>query len=67
MQEILNSYVTDDTAQQKLQALAVHSPNEDGFSLTDGLIKLQGRVWVGQNSAIQTKIIHSLYASAVGG
>jgi hypothetical protein len=67
MQEIINSYVTDEAAQLKLQALAVSSPDSDGFSLNDGLIKLNGRVWVGQNSAVQTKIIHALHASALGG
>jgi hypothetical protein len=67
MQEIINSYVTDDVAQKRLQALAVLSPDTEGFELVEGLIKLRGRIWIGENSAIQTRIIHALHSSAVGG
>jgi hypothetical protein len=41
-----------------LQALAVLSPDTERFELVDGLIKLHGRVWIGENSAIQRRIIH---------
>lgn len=39
LQEILNSYMTDPVAQQLLAQLAVSSPNEEGFSIHQGLIK----------------------------
>jgi hypothetical protein len=35
--------------------LAIVSPNDQGFSLQDGLIRFKGKVWVGANTAIQTK------------
>jgi hypothetical protein len=67
MQEVLNSYKTDQTTQDLLVQLAVSSPNEKGFLLDKGIIKKGSRIWVGENSALQTKIIAALHASAVGG
>jgi hypothetical protein len=57
IQEVLNSYATDKTAQQLLQQLAISSPDAKGFSLHNGLIKLNEKVWIGNNSAMQTKLI----------
>ena len=44
VQEVLNSYHPDPTAQQLLQSLAVASPNAQGFYLENGLIKHNNHV-----------------------
>jgi hypothetical protein len=67
MQEVLNSYVTNGAAQDKLQRLAIHSPDSQGFALEQGLIKVHGKVWVGANSALHTKLINAFHNSAMGG
>jgi hypothetical protein len=67
LQEVLNTYTTDPTTTELLQTLAVHSPNDKGFYLEKGLIKHQGRLYIGANMAMQTKLIASLHDSAVGG
>jgi hypothetical protein len=67
IQEVLNSYVTDGAAQEKLQRLAIHSPDPQGFALEQGLIKVHGKIWVGANSALHTKLIHAFHNSAMGG
>jgi hypothetical protein len=67
IQEIVNSYVTDPDAQRRLTELAVASPDEHGYSLHQGLIQYQGRVWLGANSALQTKLISAFHTSAIGG
>jgi hypothetical protein len=54
-------------AQAKLQALAVHSPDSQGFELHQGLIKVHCKIWVGANSALQTKLINAFHNSAIGG
>ena len=43
LQAVLNSYHTDEEA-HLLQSLSVHSPNEQGFSLTDGLIRYKDHI-----------------------
>ena len=64
---MLNSYATDAAAQQLLTELAVHSPNNLGFTLDRGLIRFKGKLWVANNSAMQTKIIAAFHSSAIGG
>jgi hypothetical protein len=67
LQEVVNSYVTDPGAQKRLAELALSSPDEHGYELKHGLIRFQGRIWLGANSALQTKLISALHSSAVGG
>lgn len=67
IQEILNSYAVDPKAQELLVQLAVSGTNDDGFQLQQGLIRLHGKVWVGANVGLQTKLISAFHASAVGG
>lgn len=67
LQEVVNSYVVDTHAQRLLEELAVVSPNAQGFSLTDSLIRLNGRIWIGANLALQTKLISAFHASPIGG
>lgn len=65
--EVTNSYETDSKAQDLLARLAVVSPDEEGYSLNQGLICYHGRMWIGANTALQTKLISALHQSAVGG
>lgn len=57
VQEILNSYATDPQAQQLLSQLALHSPDDKGYSLDQGLIRHHVLIWIGHNIALQTKLI----------
>jgi hypothetical protein len=66
IQELVNSYVTDEEAQVLLGQLSVHSPNEGGFSLQQGVIRKGDQIWVANNSALRTKIIDALHNSIVG-
>ena len=55
IKEVLNSYATDPRAQSILTRLAVHSPDDEGYSLEQGLIKYHSKVWIASNSALQHK------------
>ena len=67
LQEVLNSYATDSQAQQLLAQLALNSLDDRGYSLDNAVIRKHNLIWVGQNSALQTKLISALHSSAVGG
>jgi hypothetical protein len=67
LQEVANSYVTDEKAQQLLSQLAIHSPDPQGYTLHQGVIRFKDRIWVGSNCRLQTKIITALHSCAVGG
>lgn len=65
--EVINSYNTDLHAQQLLTELAIHSPDDKGYSLHKGIIRLGQQIWIGNNTALRTKLIASCHASAAGG
>lgn len=67
VQEVINSYITDPQAQHLLHQLVVQSPNQHGYSLHKGLIWHQGKVCIGNNSALQTNLIATCHSSAIGG
>jgi hypothetical protein len=67
IQEVLNSYTTDPTAEELLAKLSIHSPDKQGFSLSQGIIRYHDKIWIAQNSALQTKLIHALHSTAIGG
>jgi len=67
MQEVLNSYHIDPMAHSLLQSLSITSPDDKGYSLDNGIIKHKNHIWLGQNSALRTKVIASLHASPIGG
>jgi hypothetical protein len=67
VQEVVNSYQHDAIAHALLQELAVVKDNAQGYTLQDGVIRHNSRIWVGTNSALQTKLIASFHSSALGG
>jgi hypothetical protein len=67
IQEVVNSYVVDPMAQKLLQELAISGTNTQGFSLIDGTIQKDGKLWIGANVGLQTKIITAFHSSALGG
>ena len=52
IQEVLNSYATDAQAQELLSQLALSSPNSNGLTLDQGLIRKGTLIWIGNNSAL---------------
>lgn len=67
LQEVANSYETDPDSQELLTKLAVINTDDQGRTLQQGVIRQRGRIWIGANSALQTKLIAALHHSAVGG
>jgi hypothetical protein len=45
----------------------VRSPDENWFSLYQGIIRKAGRIWIGANSALRTKLVAALHDNAIGG
>jgi hypothetical protein len=61
IKELLNSYATDTRAQELLSRLALQSPDEQGYSLDKGLIRYNGRLWIAENTSLQSKLISALH------
>ena len=67
IQEVLNSYATETKAQELLTRFVVHSPYENVFVLHKNIIRHKGKVWLGDNSALQTRIIATFHSTPIGG
>lgn len=46
LEAILNSYHEDAAAQQRIAKLALAPDGEEGFSLQEGVVRFQGRIWI---------------------
>lgn len=66
LEEVVSGYEKDPQAQQLLSELAICSPNGP-FSLHQGLIKYNNRVWLGGNIAVQQQVFSALHDTPVGG
>jgi hypothetical protein len=67
LQEVVNSYTTDQEAQNLLARLCLHSPDEHDYTLSQGVIRKDNKIWVSNNSALRTELISVLHDSAIGG
>jgi hypothetical protein len=68
LEEVQQGYNLD-PATQKLLVQMTSDPSQGPrfFTLTDGVLRVQGRIWVGQNAAVQQKILSALHTNALGG
>jgi hypothetical protein len=67
IEKLKEGYEEYPEAQQLIQELSITGKNDRGFSFTDGIIRLKGRVWVGNNSLVQNHILQALHSSGIGG
>jgi hypothetical protein len=64
---VINTYANDPHAQELLAQLAVTSPNAQGYSLHQGIIRQGEQIWIGDNSTLRTKFISTFHSTALGG
>src|SRR6185312_5518455 len=65
--EVAVGYSSDIHAQESLSKLIVNPDVVPNFSVQDGILKFQNRIWLGSNVALQPKVFHALHGSAIGG
>ncbi|XP_062187935.1 uncharacterized protein LOC133891241 [Phragmites australis] len=66
LSEVVQGYHQDPKATQLLTELSINS-SQGNFKLLNGVIRYKGRIWVGNNTSVQQRIIQALHTSAVGG
>jgi hypothetical protein len=67
LSDVASGYDSDPSAQQLLQELSVDPKAHPPYSLQQGVIRYNDRVWVGANKESQLHIIQALHSSALGG
>lgn len=65
LHEVIAGYQQDPEALKLLTVLAVSA--QPPYTLQDGVIRYKNRVWLGQNTNLQTTVIGALHSSAIGG
>lgn len=64
---VVEGYSQDPTALSLIQELTVSPDSHKPFKLQNGVLRYQGRVWIGANSALQIRIMQALHSSPLGG
>ena len=67
LDEIISGYQQDSHATALLAKLATSPDAVPSFTIDKGLLKFKHRIWVGNNPALQQKLIQALHSSLVGG
>jgi hypothetical protein len=67
LDKLATGYTKDAATKQLWTELSVSGTKVDGFTLDHGVIRCQGKVWVGGNALAQQHILQALHDSGVGG
>lgn len=67
LKEVLLSYHGDPQAQDLLARLTNPFVEVPHYSLHDGIIRYDGRIWIGTSSDLRSKLITAMHSGAVGG
>lgn len=67
LQEVVKGYEQDTYTSQILAELVVHPTARKHFTLSQGLLRYKGRIWIGNNTQLQHIIIDELHSSSMGG
>ena len=65
--EVLQSYEHDPVAQELLTKLHADSTGTPHYTLRDGLIRYNGRLWIGNDIELRKRLLHAMHSSAIGG
>lgn len=65
--EVQAGYRQDPQAQDMVSKLAIHPSSIPNFALSAGIMRYEGRIWVGANVELHNKLLHACHASALGG
>jgi len=67
MKEMVQGYEQTEWVKELLPKLTVQNARERGYSMSNGLIRFQGRLVVGDDKGLKEKILKSLHCSPLGG
>lgn len=66
LSQVAQGYDQDPSAKKLLSCLLTGETMEH-YTLSQGIIRFKGRIWIGANKAIQQMIMSELHESAIGG
>ena len=67
LDEVIASYAQDAHSQELITKFSSQPSAVPHYTLRDGLLRYKHHVWVGQDPALQNKLITAVHASTIGG
>jgi hypothetical protein len=67
LQDVMNGYQSDQTSLDLISKLSINFAAIPNYTLSDGLLRYKGRIWIGCNSTLQQKLLAACHSSALGG
>lgn len=67
LQEVIQGYEQDKFSSQLLAELSLNPKAREHYTLQQGLIRYKGRIWVGNNTDLQLKLIKELHDNPARG
>jgi hypothetical protein len=67
LEDVTNSYQNDEKCLTLLQDLALCKDSHPKFTLQSGILRYQGRIYIGNTTDLRTKIFHAFHSSCFGG
>ena len=67
IESIEHSYQQDTHCQEILQKLLISPDSEKDYNVTAGIIRYKGKILVGNNADLKTKLIQALHSSPIRG
>jgi hypothetical protein len=64
---IVEGYQQDDHSKQLLSELALSGTNDKGFTLSNGVIRYKGRIWLGNHKEAHQAVFLALHDNRLGG
>lgn len=67
IQDVLAGYDRDFATTEMIAKLSINPEAVPGFTLRDGVLRCGGRIWIGDDVALQQRILQDVHSSALGG
>jgi hypothetical protein len=67
IQEVLAGYDQDEHTLSMMAKLAIDPTVVPHFTLSAGLLRYKGRIWIGANPILHKKLLLACHSSALGG
>jgi hypothetical protein len=67
LKTIAEVYLQDKSSKDLLTELSVSGSNAQGYTLSDGIIRYKGRIWLGANTEAHQAILLALHPNGIGG
>jgi hypothetical protein len=67
LEKLQQGYDDDEETKKLITAVTLDPDSHKNYTLTSGILRFKGRVWVGNNALAQQNILQALHSSGIGG